>query len=241
MLALTRPGGFVALGHETDEAVREGYVGCHQWNFERDGAGRFVIWHPRGVVDVTARLASLAAVEVVLEQEGGWADVIITRRPETAGMAPEALAAAAGLDGGFDRALLSVVRLGEPEGDAARAAVAECAEDPAAVAVHFAAGEEELRALAPALTAEALLVAVLEPGDRLPAGFGARTAAVGELALDRGASARPCRSAAASSARTRSPPAPPPRPASRRRSRAARPRRARAPSSSSASTAPAPR
>jgi hypothetical protein len=114
MLAITRAGGFVALGHETNEAVRERYVGFHQWNFERDPAGAFLIWHPEGVVDVSARLASLATIEVLLTDDGGWADVIITRRPETAGMSPDAIAATAGLTAGFDRAVVRVHRAGQP-------------------------------------------------------------------------------------------------------------------------------
>ena len=114
MLAITRAGGFVALGHETNEAVRERYVGFHQWNFERDPAGAFLIWHPEGVVDVSARLAPLATVEVELTRDGGWADVIITRRPETAGMSPDAIAATAGLAAGFDRPVVRVHRAGQP-------------------------------------------------------------------------------------------------------------------------------
>ncbi|HEX4689357.1 MAG TPA: sulfotransferase [Solirubrobacteraceae bacterium] len=154
MLAVTRAGGFVALGHETNEAVRESYVGFHQWNFERDPAGAFLIWHPDGVVDVSGRLAPLATIEVLLTDDGGWADVIITRRPETAGLSPEAIAAAAGLTAGFDRPVVRVHRAGDP---------------------------------LPPAAGEAMLVASLDAGDVLPAGFDARHPAVGELVLARDA------------------------------------------------------
>jgi hypothetical protein len=160
MLAITRPGGFVALGHETNEAVRERYVGFPQWNFERDPAGAFLIWHPEGVVDVSARLAPLATIEVVLTDDGGWADVIITRRPETAGMAPEAIAAGARLGDGFDHPVVTVgpaeramlvVALGPgdtlPDGfDARHPAVGELILDRAAASVALPGGGRLVRA-----------------------------------------------------------------------------------------------
>ena len=43
MLMVTRPGGLVYLWHERNEAENEKYVGFHQWNFDVDEQGSFII------------------------------------------------------------------------------------------------------------------------------------------------------------------------------------------------------
>jgi SAM-dependent methyltransferase len=62
MVALVRPGGFVALRHHRNEANQKSYLGLHQWNFDsRDG--RFVIWNREGSHDMNARVEGRADVE----------------------------------------------------------------------------------------------------------------------------------------------------------------------------------
>jgi SAM-dependent methyltransferase len=64
MLAVTRPGGVVALDHFPNEGEREGYGGFHQWNLDlRDG--RFVLWTPAETVDVATALDCPCTIEAV--------------------------------------------------------------------------------------------------------------------------------------------------------------------------------
>jgi SAM-dependent methyltransferase len=62
MLLVTRVGGKVVLDHFENEAMG-GYHGLHQWNFsERNG--HFIIWNRADEIDVSARFASVATVQV---------------------------------------------------------------------------------------------------------------------------------------------------------------------------------
>lgn len=84
MLGVVRSGGHVILRHVRNEALRQGYVQLHQWNFdERDG--RAVIWRPDQEVDLAVVLGEQADVRCRIEPaEGGddfdWAVLVMTRR-----------------------------------------------------------------------------------------------------------------------------------------------------------------
>jgi SAM-dependent methyltransferase len=76
MLAVARPGCFVVLGHEENEAENEGYAGLHQWNFTRSGDA-FVITGRR-TTDVSRLLAPHA--DVICDLQNGWLAVQIRKR-----------------------------------------------------------------------------------------------------------------------------------------------------------------
>ena len=107
MLTVVRPGGLVFLGHESNEAINERYVGLHQWNFDASADEAFVIWGLDGLIDVTERLRGLATVKT--HHEDGWLEVAITRSPHTAGMTAEDIARQAGLERRFDRHLVELL------------------------------------------------------------------------------------------------------------------------------------
>jgi SAM-dependent methyltransferase len=84
MLAVTRPAGYVVLRHGRNEAVSEGYVQLHQWNFDsRDG--RFIVWRPGRETDVSERLSGRAEtrcwIEGADERDPGWLVCVIRRLP----------------------------------------------------------------------------------------------------------------------------------------------------------------
>jgi SAM-dependent methyltransferase len=63
MLEVVRPGGYVLLLHDVNEAHRTGYVGFHQWNFCADN-GHFIIWNPQNRVSVNDALGDIAEITV---------------------------------------------------------------------------------------------------------------------------------------------------------------------------------
>ncbi|MFG0326068.1 MAG: class I SAM-dependent methyltransferase [Phycisphaerales bacterium JB037] len=78
MIAVTKPGGFVLLNHNLDEAEQQEYGGLHQWNFAiRDG--RAVIWNREGSRDIAEELGAGVEVESELRGEGNWVSVTIRR------------------------------------------------------------------------------------------------------------------------------------------------------------------
>ncbi|KAB8144638.1 class I SAM-dependent methyltransferase [Chloroflexia bacterium SDU3-3] len=77
MLVATRPGGWIVLGHEDNEAEREGYTSLHQWNFTVD-RGDFVVESRTARINITQQLATRAATSCALE--GGWLSVTIQKR-----------------------------------------------------------------------------------------------------------------------------------------------------------------
>jgi SAM-dependent methyltransferase len=84
MLSVVRPGGHVILRHVRNEALRQGYVQLHQWNFD-EREGRPVIWRPDRHIDLTAALGARAEIRCRVEaDEGGddfeWAVWLITKR-----------------------------------------------------------------------------------------------------------------------------------------------------------------
>jgi SAM-dependent methyltransferase len=84
MLGVVRSGGHVILRHVRNEALRQGYVQLHQWNFD-EREGRPVIWRPDHHVDLTAALGAHADVQCHIEPADAgddfeWAVWVITRR-----------------------------------------------------------------------------------------------------------------------------------------------------------------
>lgn len=78
MLILARVGAKVVLMHRLDEAEGEAYAGFHQWNFNADAQGHFIIWNRTHRLDASAILAPFASV--VCTVEGGSMTVIITKQ-----------------------------------------------------------------------------------------------------------------------------------------------------------------
>jgi len=62
MLRVTKPGGFVLLQHAQNVAVKEQYLGMHQWNFEVKG-NAVRIWRPGSSTDLGGELAGVATIE----------------------------------------------------------------------------------------------------------------------------------------------------------------------------------
>lgn len=60
MIAVARPGGFVALRHYRNEAVSTGWVQLHQWNFDIHGGDLFV-WGRQATHNVTQLVADQAS------------------------------------------------------------------------------------------------------------------------------------------------------------------------------------
>lgn len=86
MVAVVRPGCYAVLEHATDEAVANNYEGLHQWNFNRDDDGRFVVWRPETRIAIQEALAEMATVECeVRDIEGGrqWVSVRIRKVART--------------------------------------------------------------------------------------------------------------------------------------------------------------
>jgi SAM-dependent methyltransferase len=73
MLAVVRDGGYVVLRHRTNEAVQQGYIQLHQWNFDAR-EGKLIVWHPGHETDVSAELAGRAAVTCRREATDPGAD-----------------------------------------------------------------------------------------------------------------------------------------------------------------------
>lgn len=74
MIAITKPGGYVVLHHESDEGSNELYRGLHQWNFRQED-GDFVVASPgRPKINISKTLAHKA--KFTCEQDGPWLTVI---------------------------------------------------------------------------------------------------------------------------------------------------------------------
>lgn len=64
MLALCRPGGFLLLSHNENEALTQRYEGLHQWNIATEGDHLF-FWNRQRRVNVTESLLDRAEVSCV--------------------------------------------------------------------------------------------------------------------------------------------------------------------------------
>lgn len=72
MIAVVKPGGYVILAHNVNEAENENYEGMHQWNFcaEHDEQNRdFVIWNRSLRIGVNQLLKSIADLESLTQQD----------------------------------------------------------------------------------------------------------------------------------------------------------------------------
>lgn len=78
MLILARTGASIVLMHGVDEAEGEDYSGFHQWNFQADPAGHFIIWNRDRRLDATAMLASFAQVTCTVENH--YITTVITKQ-----------------------------------------------------------------------------------------------------------------------------------------------------------------
>jgi SAM-dependent methyltransferase len=63
MLEVVKPGGYVLLLHDVNEAHRTGYVGFHQWNFCAEN-GHFIIWNRKTRISVNDALGDIAEITV---------------------------------------------------------------------------------------------------------------------------------------------------------------------------------
>jgi len=82
MIEVSKPGGFVLLRHARNEAVRENYLGLHQWNLDASPDGDFIIWNKHSSVNVTQILAGQANV-TLLESAPEHIVVTLTKNPGT--------------------------------------------------------------------------------------------------------------------------------------------------------------
>ena len=78
MLILARPGAPIILMHGVDETEREAYSGFHQWNFQADENGHFIIWNRERRLNATMLLASFASV--VSTTENNCIHTIMTKQ-----------------------------------------------------------------------------------------------------------------------------------------------------------------
>lgn len=85
MLAVCRPGGFVVLVHNTNVAIKEGYRGLHQYNFDGE-EGQFIIWNEKYRCNVTSHLASSATVHFEPTANAKWHTVTIRKNASSGGI-----------------------------------------------------------------------------------------------------------------------------------------------------------
>ena len=78
MIAVVKPGGWVVLAHEENEADSEAYSSLHQWNFTSDGTA-FLIRGRSHTRNVSAELAPVANVTCTLRDH--WLTVQIQKCP----------------------------------------------------------------------------------------------------------------------------------------------------------------
>lgn len=65
MLEVAKPSGYVLLQHRRNEALNEGYSGLHQWNFDINSVGEFVISNREISISVSKEFAEIADTQVV--------------------------------------------------------------------------------------------------------------------------------------------------------------------------------
>lgn len=75
MLEITKPSGCVLLQHQRNEALNEGYSGLHQWNFDINGVGDFIIANREISINVSKEFAEFADTQVVQVDE---VDIVVT-------------------------------------------------------------------------------------------------------------------------------------------------------------------
>lgn len=70
MLLVCCVGGVVILEHRANEAEIEGYSGFHQWNFDANEKGHFIIWKPEQRYDATKHFEHIASINA--QRNGDW-------------------------------------------------------------------------------------------------------------------------------------------------------------------------
>ncbi len=80
MLRVVKLDGSVVLRHFQNEAEKEAYIGFHQYNFDLDGQGDFVIWNKSERVIVKDILPIDA--EITSSLMHGQVDIVIKKRSE---------------------------------------------------------------------------------------------------------------------------------------------------------------
>jgi SAM-dependent methyltransferase len=76
MITVAKPGRWVVLSHQENEAEKQHYRHLHQWNFTTE-AGDFIVWGRKQRYNISALLANQAQIACQLEQ--GWLTVHITK------------------------------------------------------------------------------------------------------------------------------------------------------------------
>ena len=79
MLMVVRVGGRVVLSHSRNEAEFEKYEGLHQWNFDTDSSGAFIVWNKSERTNASERFANCADTQVHISEGRGMA-VIMQKR-----------------------------------------------------------------------------------------------------------------------------------------------------------------
>ncbi|VWB74799.1 hypothetical protein BLA23254_03507 [Burkholderia lata] len=64
MVAVTKPGGFIATEHAANEALNENWEGFHQWNFHVDGRD-FLISNRSETFSICREIEGLATIETL--------------------------------------------------------------------------------------------------------------------------------------------------------------------------------
>lgn len=75
-MIILKPGGWIFLRHNVNEAIHAGYGGLHQWNFCEEN-GRFVIWNPQTRIVVQDHLPMLAQAKVHTWMEPTWKNLTV--------------------------------------------------------------------------------------------------------------------------------------------------------------------
>jgi SAM-dependent methyltransferase len=69
MIGVAKKGCYVLMEHIPNEAIREHYVGLHQWNFSMNEAGDFIVSSKSKQVNVTQRFQDIATVTCEMVDE----------------------------------------------------------------------------------------------------------------------------------------------------------------------------
>lgn len=68
LLSVTKPGGKLLLHHARKEGSQQDFGGFHQWDFDANAAGNFVISDKHGTtMDVSMELQEIATVRTTIE------------------------------------------------------------------------------------------------------------------------------------------------------------------------------
>jgi SAM-dependent methyltransferase len=80
MVEVVKPGCVVFLWHYRNEAVREGFAGMHQWNFDEEGGDLVITGRDRRPRSCRAELAGIATIECRRDGKSGEAVAAVIRK-----------------------------------------------------------------------------------------------------------------------------------------------------------------